>query len=98
MTDPIDPIDPTTSLDPPGTDSPSPPPPAPSSSWRPPRQRDSNVASIVVGLILVGIGVWYFAEQTLGIRMPRIAWRDVWPVVLILLGVIVIVRSLSRRT
>jgi hypothetical protein len=56
------------------------------------------VASIVVGLILVGIGVWYFAEQTLGIRMPRIAWRDVWPVVLILLGVVVIVRSLSRRS
>lgn len=98
MTDPIDPIDPTTSLNSPGAGGPQPPPTAPPSSWRPPRQRDSNVASIVVGLILVGIGVWYFAEQTLGIRMPRIAWRDVWPVVLILLGVVVIVRSLSRRS
>ena len=95
-----DPIDPTTSLDDPAGGTPPPPPPraTPSASWRPPRERDSNLASIVVGLILVGIGVWYFAEQSLGIRMPRIAWRDVWPVLLILLGVVVIVRSLSRRS
>ena len=95
-----DPIDPTTSLDDPGGGTPQPPPPptTPNASWRPPRERDSNLASIVVGLILVGIGVWYFAEQSLGIRMPRIAWRDVWPVLLILLGVVVIVRSLSRRS
>jgi Na+/H+ antiporter NhaD/arsenite permease-like protein len=91
-----DPIDQTTSLNQP--DAGAPPPPAPPSSWRPPRERDSNMASIVVGLILVAIGAWYFLEQTIGIRMPRIAWRDVWPVLLILLGVFVIVRSLSRRS
>jgi hypothetical protein len=68
-----------------------------SASWRPPREGDSNVAAIVVGLILVGIGGWYFLEQTLGIRMPRISWRDVWPVALIILGVFVIVRSQTRR-
>jgi hypothetical protein len=68
-----------------------------SATWRPPREGDSNVAAIVVGLILVGIGGWYFLEQTLGIRMPRISWRDVWPVALIVLGVFVIVRSQTRR-
>lgn len=93
-----DSIDPNTSLDDPAEGAPPAPSATPHASWRPPRQRDSNLASIVVGLILVGIGVWYFAEQTLGIRMPRIAWRDVWPLLLILLGVVVIVRSLSRRS
>ena len=92
-----DPLDPTTSITPPDAGAP-PPPPVPQSSWRPPRERDTNVASIVVGLILVGIGAWYFLEQTLGFRMPRIAWRDLWPVLLILLGAFVIVRSLSRRS
>lgn len=88
MTDPNDPT---------GA-APSPPPPPPNSPWRPPRQRESNTASIVVGLVLVAIGAWYFLEQTMGIRMPRFAWREVWPVLLILVGVFVVVRSFDRRT
>jgi hypothetical protein len=29
--------------------------------------------------------------------MPRIVWRDIWPLILIVIGVIVIVRSLDNR-
>ena len=89
MTDPINPTEPTEPSEPQAQGR--------STTWRPPRERDSNVAAIVVGLILVAIGGWYFLEQTLGIRMPRISWRDIWPVVLIVLGVFVIVRSMTRR-
>jgi hypothetical protein len=73
------------------------PPPTPNASWRPPRRRESNTAAIVVGLLFVAIGGWYFLEQTLGIEMPRIAWRDIWPVLLIVLGVVIVVRSMDRR-
>jgi hypothetical protein len=66
---------------------------------RPPRrERESNIASIVVGLIFLGIGVWYLLDQTLGLDMPRINWRDFWPIILIVLGGIVIYRSAKRRT
>jgi hypothetical protein len=90
MTDPTNPTEP--------TEPPQAPAVPPSAAWRPPRERDSNIAAIVVGLVLVAIGGWYFLEQTLGIQMPRISWRDVWPVILIVLGVVVIIRSQTRRS
>lgn len=73
------------------------PPPPESRSWHPPRRRESNTAAVIVGLLFIAVGGWYFLEQTLGIEMPRIAWRDIWPVLLILLGVVIVVRSMDRR-
>jgi hypothetical protein len=75
----------------------SPPPPPPTSSWRPPRSRDSNIASIVVGLIILGIGVWYFLDTTLGLTMPRINWDNLWPVLLIVIGGVILFRSATDR-
>jgi uncharacterized membrane protein HdeD (DUF308 family) len=66
--------------------------------WRPPRQGDSNVASMVVGAILLLIGIWYLLDQTLGFRMPRIDWGAFWPVVLIAVGGVMLYRSAKSRT
>jgi hypothetical protein len=76
-------------------DQPSPPP---QPAWRSSRARGQNGPSIVVGLIFVAIGVWYFLDQTLGLDMPRINWRDFWPVILIFLGGVIVFRSVGRRT
>ena len=83
------------------TDASSPPPPSPSSpssAWRPPKQSNANVASIIVGLVILLIGVWYFLDQTLGIRMPRISWGDLWPIFLIILGGVILYRSAVSRS
>jgi hypothetical protein len=77
---------------------PNQPSPQPDPTWRPPRARGSNTPSIVIGLILVAIGAWYFLDQTLGLDMPRINWRDFWPVILIVLGGVIVFRSVGRRT
>jgi uncharacterized integral membrane protein len=66
-------------------------------SWKPPRSRDGNIASIIVGLALLAIGGWYLLDQTFNVDMPRINWRDVWPVILIVLGAFVIFQSIRRR-
>ena len=66
--------------------------------WRPPRSRESNIASMVVGIILLVIGIWYLLDHTLGIQMPRIDWSDFWPILLIAIGGIMLVRSARRRT
>jgi hypothetical protein len=66
--------------------------------WRPPRSRESNIASMVVGIILLVIGVWYLLDQTFGIEMPRIDWGNFWPILLIAIGGIMLVRSARRRT
>ncbi len=65
--------------------------------WRPPRNDPGRGASIVGGLIMVGIGLWFFASQTLGIDLPRIDWRQAWPLILIAIGAWIVLGSLRRR-
>jgi hypothetical protein len=71
--------------------------PQPTGAWRPPKQRDSNLASIIVGLVILGIGIWYFLGETLGFQMPRISWGDLWPIILIILGGVILYRSAANR-
>ncbi len=86
MTEPAPP----TSSPPPA--SPSPPPP-----WQPPRQRGRNVASIVVGLVFLGIGIWYFLDTTLGLTMPDVEWDNIWPILLIVIGGVIVFRAATDR-
>jgi hypothetical protein len=105
---PAPPVDPA----PPAAD-PSPPPPAgdpaapKATDWREPpwfpprdkdrRERKSNLVAIVVGLVILAVGVYYFIDRTLGVAMPRIQWGSLWPVLLIVLGGVVLLRSIDRR-
>ena len=73
-------------------------------AWMPPRDRHdrrdrrSGTFAIVAGLILIAIGAWYFLETTLGLDLPRIRWGSLWPVILILIGGLILVRSVQRRS
>ena len=58
----------------------------------------ADTAARVWGLILIGVGAWFFAEFTLGYDLPAIPWRDVWPIGLIAIGLVVILRGLTRRS
>ena len=60
--------------------------------------RTADTAARLWGLLLIAIGAWFFAEITLGYEMPAIPWRDVWPLGLIVIGLVVIVRGLARRS
>jgi hypothetical protein len=57
-------------------------------------RRDNG--AVVWGLILLAVGVWFFLDQTLGIDLPRIDWRYVWPVILIVIGAIVVIQTTRR--
>ena len=59
--------------------------------------RAADTAGIIWGLILLGVGLWFLADVTLGLDMPSIAWRDLWPIGLIAIGLLVLVRGMSRR-
>jgi hypothetical protein len=48
-------------------------------------------------LILLAIGIWFFADITLRLRMPSIAWRDLWPLVLIVFGGYIVLKGMTRR-
>jgi hypothetical protein len=49
------------------------------------------------GLVLLAFGLWFFADVTLRMDLPPVAWDDLWPVALILLGGLVVVRGVARR-
>jgi hypothetical protein len=89
-----------------GWAAPPPPPPAPTpASWstpppaarsRPPSSKSGRDGSIVFGLILLAIGVWFLADQTLGLVLPRIDWGRLWPLFIIAIGLWIAIGSMRR--
>jgi hypothetical protein len=84
--------DPTASYDPPRQPQPQPPTPAASR-----RDETGRTGTIVFGLIVIGVGLWFFADQTLGFEMPQLRWSELWPVILIVIGGWILLSSMRRR-
>jgi hypothetical protein len=57
----------------------------------------ANAATVMWGLIVLAVGLWFFADITLGLDLPAVSWRDLWPLALILIGLTVLVRGFWRR-
>lgn len=65
----------------------------------PPRRDDRDhgrTASILFGLVILGLGLWFFVERTLGYELPDIRWSQLWPAVLIGVGLWVVLGSMRR--
>ena len=76
---------------------PAAPPSSPPASSPPRRERDRG-AEHIGGTIVLLIGLWLFATTTLGLELPRIDWHVYWPVILIVIGLLVILRAVRRST
>jgi hypothetical protein len=78
----------------------APPPLEPPPPVAPPTkggERDrGRTASVLFGLVILGLGLWFFVEHTLGYQLPRIRWSQLWPVFLIVLGLWVVLGSMRR--
>ena len=75
----------------------TPPPPMAPPAARSRRREDAGRSgSIFFGVILVAIGLWFFADQTLGLEMPRLRWSELWPILLVGLGAWIVFGSLRR--
>ena len=74
----------------------SPPPPPP--AWRPPPSDPGRNAWLIIGVIIVIVGAWFFATRTLGLELPRLDWGQLWPVLLILLGAWIVLSAFRQRT
>lgn len=70
-------------------------------AWFPPRDRARDgrpsAVAVVVGLAMIGVGLWFFLDRTLGVTLPRISWSTIWPVILIVIGAVIVLRSFRRN-
>lgn len=64
---------------------------------RPPASDPGRLGTIVFGVVIIVIGLWFFAERTLGLDLPRIEWRTLWPLALIAIGAWIVLGARSRR-
>ncbi len=76
------------------------PPPPPAS---PPVARSRSVVddsgrlgSVIFGLVILAIGLWFLADESLGLEMPDIDWGRFWPVILILIGAWILLGARRR--
>lgn len=60
------------------------------------RRDDGRAGSIVFGLALLGVGTWFFLEQTLGLDLPDLRWDELWPLILIGIGAWIVVGAMRR--
>ncbi len=44
------------------------------------------------GCVILGVGLWYFADRTLGLELPRLEADQLWPIAVIAVGAWLIVR------
>ena len=57
----------------------------------------ADTAARIWGLVVLAAGLWFLADVTLGLDMPNVPWNDVWPLGLILIGLLIVVRGMGRR-
>jgi hypothetical protein len=76
----------------------SPPPPLPPEpTWRPPAADHGRTGSLIFGVIILIVGLWFFASQTLDLDLPDIEWSQLWPLLLIGLGAWIVIEAMRRN-
>ncbi len=63
---------------------------------KPPARDRGRMATVLLGVVVLAIGLWFFAEQTLGIDLPAIRWSQLWPLILIVIGGWILLVTLRR--
>ena len=48
-------------------------------------------------MIILVIGLWFFATKTLGLDLPDIEWGMLWPLLLIGLGAWIVFAAMRRN-
>ncbi len=53
--------------------------------------------AIIFGIILVAVGAYFVLKDTLKIDLPEISWDAAWPLILVVLGIVILVRAITGR-
>jgi hypothetical protein len=59
-------------------------------------RRGPEAGTIVIGLVIIGIGAWFLLRDTLHVALPVIDWNLIWPLLIIAVGLGVLWRAWDR--
>jgi hypothetical protein len=60
-------------------------------------EESGRLATIVFGLIVIAVGVWFLLDRTFGLELPDIEWDSLWPLIVIGLGAWILLGTANRR-
>lgn len=60
--------------------------------------RRVDLFGVVLGVILLFVGGWYFLDNTLGLNIGEIDGDKIWPILVIALGGGILLRAWRRST
>jgi hypothetical protein len=58
--------------------------------------RRLDVGAILIGLIILGVGIYYLLVNTFGFRLAELDWDKIWPLAVIALGIGILWGAWSR--
>jgi hypothetical protein len=61
------------------------------------RHRRRDRGGIVFGVILLLVGGYYLLQQTLGLNLPDLNWDQLWPVIVMIIGGVILYSAWSRN-
>jgi len=62
------------------------------------RLRRIDIGAILIGLIILGVGVYYTLVNVLGWELAALDWDMIWPLAVIALGIGILWGAWSRMT
>lgn len=60
------------------------------------RLRRLDVGAILIGLIILGVGIYYVLVNTFGFELAELDWDKVWPLAVVALGIGILWGAWSR--
>jgi hypothetical protein len=60
------------------------------------RLRRLDVGAILIGLIILGVGIYYTLVNVFGLALAELDWDKIWPLAVIALGIGILWGAWSR--
>lgn len=59
--------------------------------------RRVDTGALILGVILLLVGGYFLLRNAFGIELPEINWDLVWPVALVAIGAVIVLRGVAGR-
>jgi hypothetical protein len=60
------------------------------------RLRRLDVGAVMIGLIILGVGIYYTLVNVFGLQLAELDWDKIWPLAVIALGIGILWGAWSR--